>query len=524
MFVHLRCAAFLFLLLFCSLAFPADQPKTKDLPEVPMKPIAVAAFKNGIAFFLKQGSGSLANGEGLILNVPHATLGSLWVAPTDPGSALEELVAYQYPTKMTHPAASLSEMLRANVGKTATVRFGDKEYTGQVFAADSSNLLLLKADGKSIALNLESVSSASIVDPNLSIPANEQKNAFRFRLKGVSDNAHLAMGFIQRGVGWTPSYLVNLKDDKTAQMTMQAVLVNDVEDLHDVDVFFVVGAPNFAYAGFASPMAFDSSGSQIPGVESQMLSNMMSNSGPSRSLEIADESMREALGTTNLSGSAEQDMFLYNLPKITLNKGERGLYNVFAAEVAYEHLYEWTVGETDSVDVYGERQSRSSDDKAAKDVVWHSLVLRNSTRYPWTSAPTMILSGEKPVAQDTLRYTPKGAPGIVRLTVASDVRVGKKEAELERKSNSAKFFDNNYDVVTVEGLLKLTNHKQQPIKLKVTQSLIGTVISAGDNPHIEKTAEELRGVNPRSRVTWDLMLTPGIEKKVSYKYQVYVRD
>ena len=58
----------------------------------------------------------------------------------------------------------------------------------------------------------------------------------------------------------------------------------------------------------------------------------------------------------------------------------------------------------------------------------------------------------------------------------------------------------------------------------MTQSLIGTVISAGDNPQIEKTAEELRGVNPRSKVTWDLMLTPGIEKKVSYKYQVYVRD
>ena len=49
--------------------------------------------------------------------------------------------------------------------------------------------------------------------------------------------------------------MISLTDDKTAQITMQAVVMDDAEDLNNADVFFVVGVPNFVYSETPSPMS-----------------------------------------------------------------------------------------------------------------------------------------------------------------------------------------------------------------------------------------------------------------------------
>ncbi len=558
-----RVRAVLFAIVVLSLnCLAADLPEKRDLPVVPMKITSIAAFKNGLAFIMKQGSGPVAKGEGRILNVPRATLGSLWLAPSDPGGALEEMVAYRYPVKKTHAAVSVSDLLENSIGKTVTVRYGDKEYSGELMAISEEpaklstdfatqrpeyhvapvapathgpRILLLKSEGKTVAMNADMVTVVAIQNvPSLTITDETLESALRFRLKGAPANAQLTMGHLQEGLGWTPSYMVTLKDDKTAQLTMQAVLVNDVEDMQDVDVFFVVGAPNFAYADRLSPMALEQSLVQFIRNEFADRRNYrmaMSNAIQSQAVMRLDDNEASPLAglatVSDLSGSPEQDMFLYNLPHITLAKNERGSYNVFSAEVAYEHLYEWEVEERRTVDVYGSAVSQynqPSSDQTIKDPVWHSLVLKNTSKFPWTSAPAMVLSSNKPVAQDTVRYTPKGASGNLKLTIATDVRTSKKEVEVERKPRAAKFYDDDYDVVTVEGVLKLTSYKQHPIKVSVTKKMVGTVSTADETPKIEKTAEELRGVNPTSRINWDLTLAPGVQKIVKYRYQVYVKD
>ncbi len=540
----------------------ADPPSKENLPVVPMKTTSVAAFKNGLAFIFKQGSGPVVKGEGRIVNLPRATLGSLWLAPSDPAGALEEMVAYRYPVKKTRAAISVADLLENSVGRTVTVRYGDKEYTGELMAISEQpvklstdlaasrqesdvppvllithgpKLLLLKSEGKTVAMSADSVTVVAIQNvPSLTVTDETLESALRFRLKGAPASAQLTMGHLQEGLGWTPSYMVTLKDDKTAQLTMQAVLINDVEDLQDVDVFFVVGAPNFAYADHLSPMALEQSLVQFIRNEfadrrtyRMAMSNAIQSQSIVRQEDNEDAGLAGLGNVSDLSGSPEQDMFLYNLPHITLAKNERGSYNVFSAEVAYEHLYEWEVEERRTVDVYGSAVSQynqPSSDQTIKDPVWHSLVLKNTSKFPWTSAPAMVLSSNKPVAQDTVRYTPKGASGNLKLTIATDVRTSKKEVEVERKPRAAKFYDDDYDVVTVEGVLKLTSYKQHPIKVSVTKKMVGTVSTADETPKIEKTAEELRGVNPTSRINWDLTLAPGVQKIVKYRYQVYVKD
>jgi hypothetical protein len=67
--------------------------ETSDSPSALPKTVAVAAFKNGLAFVLRQGEVPLSSGVGRITPIPNATLGSLWISPNTPGSKLDEVVA-----------------------------------------------------------------------------------------------------------------------------------------------------------------------------------------------------------------------------------------------------------------------------------------------------------------------------------------------------------------------------------------------------------------------------------------------
>ena len=76
---------------------------TADAPDVEMKVQAVAAFKNGLGFFLRQGNIKLADGQGKISFAPAATLGTLWLAPNDSGTSLEELAVSSCSSDKTLP-------------------------------------------------------------------------------------------------------------------------------------------------------------------------------------------------------------------------------------------------------------------------------------------------------------------------------------------------------------------------------------------------------------------------------------
>jgi hypothetical protein len=227
-----------------------------------------------------------------------------------------------------------------------------------------------------------------------------------------------------------------------------------------------------------------------------------------------------------LQGAPEEDLFLYTRPNVTLAKGERATYNIFAANVPYEHIYEWEVVDNPQVDVYGNRVNNPSVNNAsdaAANVVWHSLRLKNSSAFPWTSAPAMVISGAKALSQDTLLYTPKGASTNLKMTIATDVRTSKKELEVERQPKALYRNGTDFEAVTVEGTLKLKNYKNGAVAVRVYRSLVGEVLSTTDAGQVEKTGEGIRGVNSSSRISWDVKLKPGEEKAITYRYKILVR-
>lgn len=545
-------AALVTLTAFTTLAADTSGPE--------LKPSAVAIFKNGLAFMVRAGSVKLSSGEATLSFVPAATLGSLWIAPNDKGASLDEVVAYRYEEKSLQPILSVEDLLLANAGKTVAVTYDQHQYTGEIvalrtgqnrppqdepvpgaqldaqrFANPAPQYVLLKSEGKLLSLSLGLLNNVTLPpDATYQTERSEWKKGLRLRVKGASDHAGLTMGYLEKGIGWTPSYLVSLKDDKAAEITLQSVVTNDAEDIRDADVFFVVGVPNFAYADIPSPMALEGPLTGLMELESQGLASKTDRFNNSLTgqfqagvaVNIRDDAAANFSTTVQeLAGAPEEDLFLYTHAASTLRRGERATYNVFSAPISFEHIYEWDVTDTSRVDANGVLQNynSSSQDRPTREIVWHSLRMKNSTKFPWTSGPALVISGTKPIAQDTLPYTPKGSTSNLKLTIATDIRASQQEIETDRQRNTPHPPPHTYDLVTVDGTLKLENYKSTDVHLTIRKSLRGEVISASDDAKPEKTAHGITADNPSSLITWDLTLKAAEKKSLTYRYKILVR-
>ena len=558
----IACACVAWSVVFCS---PAAH--SGEAPETELKTTAVAAFKNGLAFVVRQGDAHLEGGVGNLSPVPHATLGSLWIAPNDAGASLDEVVAHRYKISGQQNLTALADVLLANAGKVVTiVDNNQKEFTGEIAGfrqAEKSGAgsalvgnpteqslypnaaliaeprpipeyLLLKSDGKLLAFYFHNIARVVLPADSILLRAQEQeRQALRFKIKGVTGHANLTMGYLEHGLGWTPSYLVSLQDDKTAHITMQAVLVNDAEDLKDTDLFFVVGVPNFAYANVPSPMALQQSLLEFMQAASRKdetnarYSNAITGQMTVGGALDFEAAAAPSLAATieELQGAQEEDLFLYSRKNVTLGRGERATYNVFSDVVSYENIYEWNLEDQPRVDGFGNAQNNlnSGSDRATKDNIWHALRLKNTTKFPWTSAPTMVISGTKPLSQDTVPYTPKGATSSLKLTVATDIRASHEENEVDRQKDVQRRRGHNYDEVTVEGTLTIKNYKSKDVRLSIASRVRGNVESQSDDGKAAKLAEAIAVDNPLSRLTWEVSLKAGEEKIIKYRYKVWLR-
>ena len=545
-----------FVLAVCTCVVWSLAAHSGDAPQPELKTSAVAAFKNGLAFVVKQGDVRLEAGVGNLTSIPNATLGSLWIAPNDAGASLDEVVAHHDKVFELQNLTILTDVLLANAGKVVTVvDNAQKEYTGEIVGfrpAEKSNaegvnasgdrtlpqphvapeFLLLKSDGKLLALYFRNIARVVLPqDPILQQTQEEERKALRFKIKGTTSHANLTMGYLEHGLGWTPSYLVSLQDDKTAQITMQAVLVNDSEDLKDTDFFFVVGVPNFAYANIPSPMALQQNLLEFMQAASRRddmngrYSNALTAQKTAGDISAYEPEASSFAGTTEaLQGVQEEDLFLYRRKNVTLARGERATYNVFSETVNCQHIYEWNLEDQPRVDGFGNAQNvNSGTDRSMKDNVWHSLRLKNTTKFPWTSAPAMVISGTRPLSQDTVPYTPKSASSNLKLTVATDIRASHEENEVERQKELQRRRSYNYDQVTVEGKLTIKNYKSKEVRLSIADKVRGTVESQSDDGKADKLAEAIAVDNPLTRMTWEVILKAGEERVIKYRYKVWLR-
>jgi hypothetical protein len=108
----------------------------------------------------------------------------------------------------------------------------------------------------------------------------------------------------------------------------------------------------------------------------------------------------------------------------------------------------------------------------------------------------------------------------LKITIATDMRSCHTEREIARQQNVQRRRGYEYDLVTVEGTLKVKNYKPKDVRLNIRKTLRGAVESQSDDDETVKLGEAVATDSPLSRHTWEIALKAGEERIVTYRYGV----
>lgn len=531
---------------------------TAEPVKLDAQPQRISMFKNGLAMVTSQ---TQIPGPGEYqLPAPEARYGSLWIG-WEPGLALDRIIVTEVQRGEEANATNMADLLRANVGKTFSIRMQNEDawvtgtltsmptrpqpnpqpysqpgmlggYTSTA-ASPLSNLLLFQTDTGTMAVQPSQVARIRFDDSevNTTVQNTTTEVALGFNAElAEGEGDEVVLRYLAQGIAWSPSYVVEMIDDQTARLACKAVIVNDLMDLDGVDVELIAGYPNLKFATSPTAMgptplagllaSLQQSGRQDP--HGVMSNRMVAQQSVAYAGGYGGAGADYASTIPNLpAGEAAEDLYFFQVPSVTLAKGERGYFPLISAEVPGGHVYTWDVPDfVDRNDRYREQQ------KEPQEVVWHSLELTNTTNQPWTTAPGMTIKDGRALGQDMLSFTPPGGTSQLKITKAISIDVEQSEIEIERERNAVKFHGNTYDKVTVEGTLAITNYKDKPVTIKITKLVSGEVGSADASPEIVKMASGLRRVNPRSRLTWETDIEPGKDNvvKIIYRYSFYTQQ
>ncbi len=512
----------------------------------------VALFKNGLGYFssslvLPEKATSVVLGQ-----LPIPSLGAFWVG-YGPKVGLHGIYASLDEAVERVPASDFARLLQANVGRKVSIRSGTEVIEGVVFSAGppdraeepaspylmGSNraergaspaaLVVVKTERGLVALGAGTISHVDFEGGGALTTVSHvvRRPALRLELDRPAPGEKLSISYLARGISWSPSYLIDLSDPKTAQLTAAAVVVNEVADLEDVRLDLVTGFPNVVFADVASPIAMSQTLAQFldsvrqggdrrggrQGIVTQqaILSNAISFQGQTQGLSSLAAS----------AGETAEDLFLYPIERLSLRRGETVQLPLFTAEAPYQHLYTWEIA--DLLDAQG-RYPRDGGQREEAEEVWHSCRLTNPLRMPLTTAPAQFVNEGRFAGQDVLHYTAPGAETTIRINRAMNVIAEQAEVEVDRKRDAVRFHGSSYDLVKIQGRLRIRNRMETKARLEVTKHLSGDVGETLPAAKDTQTATGLRQVNTHHTLTWTLDVLPAEEKTLSYAYDVYVND
>lgn len=535
-----------------SSVFSAPWGKTakapENLPAFKSSIQNVVLFKNGLGYFQREGKTPLNNNWAETEIDFPAILGTLWVGSPDPGTVIQEILASKDTVTINLPVQNLDELINANIGReiglvldTGT-SYGVLQSQGetpqdssiQPVPRLSSGLVIMKLASGDLAAyprsSIRSVFSKGTLQTTQSKDSVVRK--LKFKVDGKMGEARIDISYLQKNISWVPSYRIDISNPDKALILFKAMVVNDAEDLQNTDLFFAVGYPNFRYTDFVSPLTLDQSLAQYI----QSLSSQRGNAGfggyslymmqnVAMGMDYAAKGVTDTYYGTppsaNLSISPEEDLYFYQLNDVTLAKNQRAEFPVFSAEINYQHVYTWEVPDILNVDVYGFKQGNQRQ-QPQNDMVWHCLKLENTTDYPWTTAPTLVVNNNKPISQEDLSYTSKQGKVYLKLTAASDIKTEQREEEIDRQRNHL-INDSRYDKVTIKGELALKNYQAKEAKMEIKKNLVGEILDSSTDAKVTRKVEGLRGINPVSRLDWEITLAPGEERILKYEYVIFTR-
>jgi hypothetical protein len=393
----------------------------------------------------------------------------------------------------------------------------------------------------------------SMIEQTVTTKSRHKRLTMKF--SEANTEIKLNLMYFRPDVRWIPTYRLNLTgkvladkkntskadERKKAELIMQGEILNEAEDLINVPFHVVVGVPNFRFRSVSSPMVLEAT---MRNVLSQAAPDVMGNGNYTLSNTFfsqragefpnnrvtGNETRSDVSLPDELVGKGGNDLFVYELPIMTLKRGERAMVPILRSEVAYRDVYTWNIELTHSESYAASAAAAPSPLVLSENKVWRQIELVNSTNIPWTTGAAMLVDNQQPLAQELLTYTSPGGMCRVPVTIAVDMRGKVTDSEVNRVFNVLKWRGN--DFARVEGMIdvELTNNKKDPVSVEVQLRFGGKATKVTDDGTITLESfrlqdwRENRGnpINNSSLVRWETTLAPGASFKpdVNYEYML----
>jgi hypothetical protein len=492
---------------------------------------SIAVFKDGNSFVFKQGNVETTNNQFILKGnvIPNGLFGTFWVA--SPFLSKATTIMDSVEVKSQQEASTLGEYLRLNQGKSAVVTFNDKTTVSGTIESvklgnrevgktthwlefkTNQNAYILVSSDKIEYIRLESKPETMIRDS-----AKSLVEVLTVSFTGNQKTYPLSMMYLNKGLSWTPFYLLDIKDESKANLTLRAEVINKNEDIINTTMSFVIGNPNFKYATKLTGLFFHKNVEQPYEAEQQIFRNNLLSSNS----DYEENRLRATNDVDgNISPDNVEDLYYYPVKNFSMKRGERGHYPIFSHDVDIAHVFECNLNNNeDLVKNYNDYRFVPNN----KNPVFHAIRILNNTNTPWTTAPIMMVKtatdAPKPIAQDMMSFTPKSGQVFVKITETPEIRVKQTEKEVARTPRSW----NNYDLVTIECSVQVTNLKSKTADMCVRRRVFGKLLESDLTwKRQEFLAPNYNQINGMvTDVRWDFMVKNGEEKTFKYSYQVLV--
>ncbi len=544
------------------------------LARMPAREITV--FKDGHAFILHEGEMPTDSGGNVVLDyLPTPVIGTFWPYSSDPDAKLTAVVAGRRKVSIEQTALNLRELLEANIGAAALITESGKTYpatilgiptrTSQELAATAPDNQQKTAEKGSVIL-LETHEGVRVVAidriqevtfkkaPKSKVAKEESRNLLTLKLdwagRDPGRNASVGLVYLQKGVRWIPSYKVDIDGQGNAVVKLQATLLNELTDLEDVTAHLVIGVPTFAFKDTIDPISLQQAAAQLSQYfrEGDQTALAFSNGLMTQTARMgeyrapAGPTPRAGLGPDLPDSARSEDLFVFTVEHVSLAKGERMVLPIVEFTLPYKDVYTLDIPFVPPPQIRRQFNNQQQAELArlfAAPKVMHKIRLTNNSKYPLTTAPALIVQGNRVLAQGMMTYTAAGASTDLKLTTAVDIQVTKTDMEAERVPNAAKWHGNSYDRIHLVGTIGLVNHRSRAVELEVVRHVLGNADTADHDARVEKVNVQEEGhyleggtspcwwgwyswpawwhrFNGIGRITWQLELEPG--KTVDLKY------
>jgi hypothetical protein len=481
---------------------------------------SVTIFKNGVGFFLRQGQTSLREGWAVAGAIPPASFGTLVIYPNDinctvdiVGSGNGDTVEFDGVDAPDDVAVRRTRLQSCMYLKVQLWYLENKKQNSAagLLVSVGSEYVILEGENNNFAVPLAGITKLLVLENPLRIHvASDDKKPV--------EKVTLGMAYLRKGITWIPEYTLKLLDEDKAELTLRGTLVNEAEDIINCDVQLVVGVPHFVHTDYLAPISVGqvirTIGSSIaPAQIRGQISNAglsISNTFGSNQFDVSnrpvtDSSERNLLNTTgnlpSLESEGASDYTVYERKGITMRIGEKAIVTLFTKKISYRHGYRWHL----------------------PNEIEHYHILENNTDSAFTTGPCLVMSDNRALSEDMLKYIPRGGTGELPVTTAINIAKEQNEKETSRQRKAYEIStDYSADLVLLEGELKLRNFEKKDAAVEVIMNVQGKPLTASDKGNIVPDTQNLKLLEQTGTVRWEITLKPGETKTLTYTYERYV--